>query len=120
MVRKITAMRSLSTSHRLQGFSLPEILRQWEGTCINLGAGVTVNGRKLKPGPMLNALVLAFIHDLSPEQQWDLARKGVERLEAMMANDEAAPGLPGAVNNLILDVKQVPDRSKAVRRKKRG
>jgi hypothetical protein len=79
-------MRSLTYDFRLQALSLPEIVAAIEGAATDLGA-VKLNGRKLKAGPLINAIVLHFL-SLDDAGREAMARAGVERLQALMRLDE--------------------------------
>lgn len=87
--------RSLSPNQRLQGFSLPEVVRDFERTCLDLSEFESFNGRKLKPGPLLNAIAIAFYETLSEAYQLKMASYGLRRLEAMMARDDPEPRRTG-------------------------
>ena len=81
-------MRNLSAKYRLGGHSIPEATSGLEGACAELNSILRFNGRKLKPGPLLTALVIQFA-SLSGEQQRDFAKQGLRRLEALL--DQPGP-----------------------------
>lgn len=104
-----TIMKKLSQDHRLQGFSLPEIIREWSRLTLDLAeAGVEDRGRKLKPGVLLNAVVLYYMRQMGPQMRLDIARWGLEELERSLVEpgDEESSPPPGEVE---LDVKTVTD-----------
>jgi len=80
-------MRSLTPKYRLVGFTLPEVVRALSGSCAELQYEVKLNGRKLKEGPMISALILAFV-DMPPKEQKEFVKKGVAKLEALMQLDD--------------------------------
>lgn len=79
-------MRNLTAKYRLNGHSIPEVTSGLEGACAELNSILRFNGRKLKPGPLLNAIVLQFIN-MSGEQQREFAKTGLRRLEALLEQD---------------------------------
>lgn len=84
-------MRKLIHDFRLQGYSFPEIVGGWEQVCADIAVRHKINGRKAKPGPLFNALVLAFI-GLSHEEQNRLMEVGIPELERLMNLPEAPQG----------------------------
>ncbi len=82
-------MRSLEPKHRLQGYSLPEIVMAYEASIARRSLSFTFNGNKLKPGPALDAIVLDFLMKTEDEQDQILLR-GITRLEYLCAQDKPA------------------------------
>ena len=83
----MSAMRRLDKENRLQGYSHPDISGELEAYIARLGGKIKYNGNKLRPGPLLNAIVLWFLEH-SEEERTSLATRMVERLEHFMAGDE--------------------------------
>lgn len=80
-------MRSLTPKYRIFGYTLPEVIQSLSGSCNEFQFEIKLNGRKLKEGPMLSALILAF-SALPLDKQKAFLRDGVGRLEALMAEDD--------------------------------
>jgi hypothetical protein len=87
----IRAMRSLTSTHRLQALSVPEITDEIERLVMRYGREVKFQGRKLRPGPLLNAIVLHFIR-LPEAEQAHIIAGAVRELEALLADDDRAEG----------------------------
>ena len=104
-------MRCLSDKSRLNGLSLPEVVRAWEHVTTDLSATLTYNGRKLKPGPLMSAVALAYCRTLSARQQFEMAKWGLQELERI-ARSENYEGNDD--NNLLSQRKK----TKAVAKKK--
>jgi hypothetical protein len=124
----MSGFRSLSSNHRLQGFSLPEVVGDFEQESIRLSRSMTVNGRRLKPGPLINALVIEFL-SLPADSRTVMAARGLAKLEHMMAVGKGIPvddkeraakaEAPDAPEVIETEVDHA-DSAKAVRRKKPG
>lgn len=91
-------MRAFQKNARIQSDSTPEIQRAWEMVALALSGETKFQGRKLRPGPLLSALVLWFTR-LAPEERARIGRDAVRALEAHMAGEDmAGPSLaPGAI-----------------------
>lgn len=77
-------MRSLTYKHRLQAQSVPEITEEIERLTMIHSRKFRFKNRRLKPGPVMNALAAVFI-DLSAEEQEQILRRGLDRLEGILA-----------------------------------
>lgn len=86
MNAKISEMRTLSTEHRLQALSVAEIREAMEEFELKLARRHKFQGRKLKLGPILNAIVLEFM-SLPDDEQEKVAVRGLVKLEVMLARD---------------------------------
>lgn len=80
-------MRRFTTTYRLQGLSIPEIAGEFEETTVRLGRTHNFNGRKLKPGPLLNALVLRFL-EMTEEERARIAGESLAKLEMKLAQTD--------------------------------
>ncbi len=80
-------MRQLSDKYRLNGFGLQEIREAVEHAAVHYGQVYTLNGNKLRPGPMITAVLLNWLR--RPEIEREAAvRDGLKELERLMALDE--------------------------------
>jgi hypothetical protein len=76
-------MRALSKSSRLSGASLPEVVAAYEAEVERLAADPEVplsRGLRVKAGPFLSALVLAFL-SLPEARRKAMAKHGVKLLD---------------------------------------
>lgn len=73
--------RKLSPDYRLQGYSTEDLVNEWEIKATGICHGRKLLGRKLKPGPLLNALVLWYMA-LDRAEQNGIATQAVAMLEA--------------------------------------
>jgi hypothetical protein len=83
-------MRRFGKTYRLQADSVPEVAGDFEKAVLRLAHDVRFQGRKLRPGPALNALVLWFV-ELPEAERERVARDAIRRLEAVM---DDAPVIP--------------------------
>lgn len=83
-------MRHPSKSHTLIAPSIEEI-QEWlvHGATPRIGRKVKFRGRKLYPGPLLNAIVLHFL-SLPHGRQIEIAEEYLRRYEALLDLDEPA------------------------------
>jgi hypothetical protein len=87
METKMTGMRALTRDHRLQALSVPDITEPFEDAAIALSRVFEFNGRKLKAGPLLNAIVMRFL-EMSEKEQAEFAGEYLARLELLLAEDD--------------------------------
>lgn len=80
-------MRNLTTKHRLQGLSVRELVREFDVAATEVGTEKDFLGRKLKPGPLLNALVLHFL-SLDKESRLRFGNVWVARLELYLSETD--------------------------------
>ena len=76
-------MPPLRQSYRLQGYSLESIVRAYEVGAVETASTLMLHGRKLKPGPLLSAIVLEWLA-MPLDKRTEFARKGVAKLETAM------------------------------------
>lgn len=91
--------RKLSPEFRLQGYSTADLVNEWELKATGICHGRKLLGRKLKPGPLLNALVLWFMA-LDRGEQNAIATQAMEMLENHLTEpveDGEAPTPPPRV-----------------------
>jgi hypothetical protein len=82
----MNAMRNLTTTHRLQALSVPEVTDRLEDLLHRVGRTLKFRGHKLRPGHVLNAVVLHFLSQSEEEQDRALAGS-LSRLEAILGDD---------------------------------
>lgn len=82
----MSTTRKLSPEFRLQGYSTADLVNEWELKATGICHGRKLLGRKLKPGPLLNALVLWFMA-LDKAEQNAIATKAMQMLEAHLTED---------------------------------
>ncbi len=80
-------MRQLSDKYRLNGFALQEIREAVEHSAVHYGQVYTLNGNKLRPGPMMTAILLNWLRRPEVERE-AVVREGLKELERLMALDE--------------------------------
>lgn len=102
-------MRKLAKEYRLQADSIGEITDAFDAAVKKLVRthGLTFGARnfKLRPGPLLNALILWFV-ELPEEQRRKLAVDSVARLERFLAESvEEAIGEAGGGTFAQVEVK---------------
>ncbi len=84
-------MKMFRKTYRLQADSIKEIGGAYEESAVRVSHAVRFRGNKLRPGPLLNALVLAFV-EMTEEEQERVAQLAVKRLEDVM--DDAPARTP--------------------------
>jgi hypothetical protein len=81
-------MKTLTKDYRIQADSIGDIRDAFDASAKRIAreVGLTFGKRSLKirAGPLMNALVLAFV-DMSPDRQNDMAVSAVGRLEQYLA-----------------------------------
>jgi hypothetical protein len=77
---------NLGRTWRLQADSAREIALAFEHAALDL-AHLKFRGRKLRPGPLLNALVLAWC-DLPPSERERFAVTAIARLDSVLSSGE--------------------------------
>lgn len=82
--------QKLSPEYRLQGYSTEELVNAWELRATGICHGRKLNGRKLKPGPLLNALVLWFM-SLDSAERTRIVDKALPMLEEHLTNRPDPP-----------------------------
>jgi hypothetical protein len=89
--------REAKETYKIQAWSWPEVQDGLEGAATRLKGHTRDIGRALKPGPLLNAIILWFLKQ--PEQeQIRIARQGKMGLEWLKTSDE-----PRNLNDLNID-----------------
>ena len=83
----MTGMKKMTRLNRLQSDSLAEVTMGFEQSVLDLSSQLRFQGRKLRPGPLLNAIVLWF-NEQADEDKARIARIGLTRFEALLADDE--------------------------------
>lgn len=81
-------MRTFNKKVRIHGASLPEILQELDRLRVLLRRGHTIGGRQVAPGPFINSILVWFL-DLPKEEQARIFHYGRDRLEGLLAMDEA-------------------------------
>lgn len=79
--------RKLSDQDRIQTPSIPELKDGLEAVATRIARGVKFQGRKLRYGPMLNAIIAEFLR-LSEGQQDAMVESGLQLLETLLESDE--------------------------------
>jgi hypothetical protein len=92
MCGTIAEMKRFIKTYRLQCDSIPEIAGVLDEFVLRIGADLKFNKRRVKTGPLLNALVLWFM-SLPEDERRRLAFDSVANLEAFMAG-EGCPAIP--------------------------
>lgn len=100
-------MRSLSRDYRLQALSIPEIAGELERRVLDLSETHEFQGRKLKTGPALNAIVLHFLAQ-SEEAQRAMIEVYLPKLEAILRNDTSAAAKSAPPSAIVAD-DEAPD-----------
>lgn len=83
----MTGMRPLTRDHRLQALSVADITEPFEDAALALGRVHEFNGRKLKAGPLLNAVVLRFL-EMDEAERSAFAAEYLARLEVRLAETD--------------------------------
>jgi hypothetical protein len=110
-------MRSLSDKYRLQALSLPEITDEIEELTRRIvKRGVEFQERKLRPGPLLNAIVLHFL-GFPAEEQERIAVESLARLEALLSDAPAAEAHVADPTRTVLGTVEDPPAPARRRRK---
>lgn len=79
--------RKLEAEDKIQTPSIPEVKHGIANAAMRLERKVKFNGRKLRPGPLMNAVFLWYL--TQPEDvQEAIARKYVGKLEGILSADE--------------------------------
>jgi hypothetical protein len=84
---KMAGMRPLTSDNRLQALSVPEITEAFEDAAVAISRVHEFNGRKLKPGPLLNAIVLRFL-EMDEGERGAFAGESLARLELLLAEND--------------------------------
>lgn len=79
-------MRPLSPQNRLQALSLPEVTTGFEHAVLEL-SDEKFAGHKLRPGPVINCLVIEFL-SWSQEKRREVVSRRLRELENLVASDE--------------------------------
>jgi hypothetical protein len=87
MACRMGRMRTFTSDYRLQGFSTREIAESWEDAATRVGRRFKFDGRKVKPGPLLNALVLWYL-GLDEAARLRLAGHALANLEVFLAETD--------------------------------
>lgn len=82
----MSVMRNLTTTHRLQALSVPEITDEFERLALEYARGLKFRGGKLRQGHVLNAAVLHFL-SLPEAERGRIVRENLARLEALLDDD---------------------------------
>ncbi len=83
----MSIMRAFTKDHRLQAFSVGEIVTPFEKAVIDLSERHRIRGKKLRPGPFLNALVLRFLQ-LPDAAKEEFAATALAELEYFLAESD--------------------------------
>src|SRR4051812_33998384 len=85
-------MRSLTSEYRLQALSVPDVTEPFERCVLDMARSEVFLGRKLKPGPVLNALVMHFL-DMQATERDRIVGRYLRKLETVLdAEPTPAPG----------------------------
>lgn len=100
-------MKHLNRESRLAASSHEELVDLWEEAITQSRSGVRYQGRKLRPGPALNALVLWFA-ELPDQERIRIVAEAVPRLERFLAEEEMNqnPNMPKPKPKLVEDFTQ--------------
>lgn len=80
--------RKLSPDFRIQAYSTEELVNEWESTATGLCQGRKLLGLKLKPGPLLDGIVLWFLEQ-GREDREQIVSEAVRLLEKHLEEPEA-------------------------------
>ena len=80
-------MREPSENEKLQAPSIPEIKDGLITETVRLARLVKFRGRKLRPGPLINAVLLHFLK-MPAEERARIAQVGVAAYEALLGHDD--------------------------------
>lgn len=84
---KIPAMsRDPSDSYKIQAQSIPELKDGFDAISKRIAREIQFRGRKLRTGPLLNAVVVHYLR-LSEEEQMRIAREGLAVYESLLDLD---------------------------------
>lgn len=96
MIKICGMSRDLTDSYKLQTPSIPEIKDAFDGAAKQIARGVAFRGRKLRPGPLLNAVVLHFL-SLDEAERVRIAVENLAILETLLEHEEAQDELLGSL-----------------------
>src|SRR5208283_612602 len=80
-------MREPSENEKLQAPSIPEIKDGLITETVRLARLVKFRGRKLRPGPLINAVLLHFLK-MPAEERARIAQVGVAAYEALLGHED--------------------------------
>ncbi len=80
----MASMAKLKSRYRLQGLSVNAITTPYEEAVIRVAQSHQFSGHKLRPGPLLSALVLHFL-EMEEEARMAFAGRALARLEAFLS-----------------------------------
>jgi len=83
----MVGMKKFSKSYRLQSDSVAEITRAFEEATFKLSETLKFDGRKLRPGPLLNAIAVHFLH-MSEADREEFGRFALAQLECFLAETD--------------------------------
>lgn len=123
-------MREPNAENRIQAPSIPEIKEGIVASAMRLGRSIKFRGRKLRPGPLINAVMLQFLTMPAADQE-RLAREYLARYEAILEHDDVQsldvdpPGVCHVASVAVLDLtrdshtkdKPVANRSRVPKRR---
>lgn len=85
---KISRMsREPSDSHKIQAQSVPETKDAFDAVAKQIARTVAFRGRKLRGGPLLNAIVIHFL-GLTEAERENIAVEGLAIYEALLEHDD--------------------------------
>lgn len=85
----VVMAKRFGSKYRLQALSIERITSAWEDAVTAISRHERLSGRKpkLRPGTLLNALVLRFLEDLDEESRVAYAAEALSRLDEFMEGD---------------------------------
>lgn len=112
-------MRRLTAAYRLQGLSTREIVGAFEDFAYALAREHKFNGRKLKAGPLLNAIVLRFL-EMPEEARASYAVKALKHLEEFLAESDNGAAKAVVSTNEVARTETVDGPGHRAKRKRSG
>lgn len=100
--------RELTEEYKIQSASLPEIKDGLTAAANRITRDMKFRDRKLRPGPLLNALVAHFL-SRGEDEQFRIARTGVKLLEEILSRDEPQDDLKGFAEGLSIEPVAAPE-----------
>lgn len=119
MIARIAIMRKFEKAFRLQADSCEEIAAEFSEVAAKLGRRIKFDRYKLRPGPLLNALVLEFLL-LSEEQREIRADVVMARLEAFMRGDDVETPVQPSGPGRVLAIRDESEHQSKLDRQKRS
>ena len=107
-------MREPNAENRVQAPSIPEIKEGVVAAAMRLGRSIKFRRRKLRPGPLVNAVLLQFL-TMPPNDQERISRDYLARYEAILEHDDVQsldvdpPGVRPVASVAVLDLTSDPN-----------